>query len=266
MEARRSRDRIRIASIAGAVFTLAAAATVSLPAQVAPAPTGSPLCDALSPSVQSAPGRLVAVQPARRLTSSADSDPWVSADGRTVVFSREPRAGDRGRTALWTVALEGGEARRLTPSDFPYDATRPAWSPDGSHIAFRASDSTDNGRIWLISAAGADVRPMMGVRGNDYYPRWFRDGRGMLVSRDVPGRETDLWLIDLKSKRAQQMTSHPTFDGAATLPFRQTAVVSVNFSSCLRREETPRHVNSRAVAAAVRRGRPMVCGSRTVVR
>ena len=157
----------------------------------------------------------------RVLTLIDGSDPSVSPDGRYVVFSHRIGDSPQVRAQLWTVPLQGGEGHRLTPEDFPYDATRPSWSPDGRLIAFRASrqinGSSPSGGIWLISASGADLRPVIGDPVNDYYPRWFPDGRRMVIERDVPGKEPDLWIIDLDTRTARQLTSHPAFDGASTV-------------------------------------------------
>ena len=164
---------------------------------------------------------IVTIQPARALTSYGGSDPWVSPDGRSVVFSRGIDVSPQGKRQLWTVPFQGGDGLRLTPEDFPYDATRPSWSPDGRLIAFRAVTSSPG--IWLISASGADLtdlRPLIDdpVRQkSDGYPRWFRDGRRMLITRDVPGKESDVWMIDLDTRMVRQLTSHPALDGASTI-------------------------------------------------
>ena len=160
---------------------------------------------------------IVAIQPKRALTACSGSDPWVSPDGRSVVFSRRFSDSFQGRAQLWTVPFQGGDGRLLTPADFPYNATRPSWSPDGRVIAFRANRGTESGGIWLISASGADPRPLIDDAVNDYYPRWFADGKRVLINRDVPGNETDVWVINIDSRTARQLTSHPAYDGAGTI-------------------------------------------------
>lgn len=56
-------------------------------------------------------------------------DPAVSPDGKTVAFTYQ---GD-----IWTVGIEGGEARRLTVH--ASDDGMPHWSPDGKTIVFNSN-------------------------------------------------------------------------------------------------------------------------------
>ena len=150
---------------------------------------------------------IVTIQPARALTSYGGSDPWVSPDGRSVVFSRRIGDSPESKAQLWTVPLQGGDGRLLTPEDFPNNTTRPSWSPDGRLIAFRANRGTESGGIWLMSASGAELRPLIDDAVNDYYPRWFADGKRVLINRDVPGKDTDVWVIDVESRTARQLHS-----------------------------------------------------------
>ena len=68
-----------------------------------------------------------------------------------------------------------------------------------------------------MSASGAELRPLIDDAVNDYYPRWFADGKRVLINRDVPGKDTDVWVIDVESRTARQLTSHPAYDGAGTI-------------------------------------------------
>ncbi|MGI9647492.1 MAG: amidohydrolase family protein [Acidimicrobiia bacterium] len=62
---------------------------------------------------------------------SYDSDPTISPDGRTVAFVSDREAGADGDVFL--LDLETMEVRRLTNERW---AARPAWSPDGSELAY----------------------------------------------------------------------------------------------------------------------------------
>lgn len=160
-------------------------------------------------------GRTISIQSIRLLTSMAAADPWVSPDGRAVVFARRVDDDPIGKGQLWVIPFAGGEPRLLTPPEFPWSAARPSWSPDGRTIAFRAV--TESPGIWLISSSGTDLRPVLDDPVNDGYARWFPDGRRMVITRTQPTEQPDLWIIDLDRRSARQITSHPAMDGASTI-------------------------------------------------
>jgi TolB protein len=69
-----------------------------------------------------------------------------------------------------------------------------------------------------MSASGTEIRPVITDSGvDDYYPQWFPDGRRMVILRDVPGKDSDVWMVDLDLPTAAQLTSHPAFDGKSTV-------------------------------------------------
>lgn len=90
---------------------------------------------------------------------------------------------DRSRTHLYLVRGRGGEPLQLTFGDF--DDAEPAFSPDGSAIAFTSNrtdepDSNDNTDIWVVSSderAGERAsRRLTSNPGTDYSPAWSNDG------------------------------------------------------------------------------------------
>ena len=64
----------------------------------------------------------------------------LSPDGGRVVYTRRTVVAGRYQTSLWLVPYSGGRPRRLTHGR--WNDTAPAWSPDGSVIAF-ASDRSE---------------------------------------------------------------------------------------------------------------------------
>jgi dipeptidyl aminopeptidase/acylaminoacyl peptidase len=86
---------------------------------------------------------------------------------------------DGRRKHLFTIGLAGGEAQRVTHGDF--DVAAPAWSPDGSRIAYQANaDTPEDGffeDIYVVTLATADVRKITASRGPATHPAFSHDGR-----------------------------------------------------------------------------------------
>jgi Tol biopolymer transport system component len=70
--------------------------------------------------------------------------------------------------------VAGGDAVQITKSPDP--DTQPAWSPDGSTIAFRSE--RDGGGVFLVPALGGQERKLV---GEGVYPRWSPDGSQVLL-------------------------------------------------------------------------------------
>ena len=76
------------------------------------------------------------------------SDPQISPDGRRVAYVRNGMdvMTDGKWSRLWLIDTDGGENVPLTGRDI--NESNPAWSPDGSRIAF-ASKSTAGTEIYV---------------------------------------------------------------------------------------------------------------------
>lgn len=152
-------------------------------------------------------------------TQTTWSDVDVSPDGRTIVFDM---LGD-----LYTLPIEGGEARALTES-IAWDI-QPRFSPDGRHIAF-ISDRGGSDNIWVMRADGSDARAITSEReASVFNPAWSPDGqylvarKGFMSSRALPAGE--IWLfhvgggqgLQLVERRdgnaAQKNIAEPVFSG-----------------------------------------------------
>ncbi len=66
-------------------------------------------------------------------TPEGDSHPRFSPDGRYLAFA----SSRSGKSQVWLMPLEGGEARQLT--FLSTGASSPQWTPDGKYIIFRSS-------------------------------------------------------------------------------------------------------------------------------
>jgi dipeptidyl aminopeptidase/acylaminoacyl peptidase len=101
------------------------------------------------------------------------------------------------RQRLMMLDIATGQMRRLTTGD--YDEYFPAWSPDGSRLAFISNrdpdpDRTYNNDLWVAPASGAAQAPtrLTSFPGDDNdpdyesYPAWSPDGRSIAYVQGGP--------------------------------------------------------------------------------
>ncbi len=95
---------------------------------------------------------------------------FVSVDGRSVSSAE-----------IYTMNPDGSDRRRLT-FDPAHDGN-PAWSPDGTKIAFvRLSGPNNHGEIFVMNADGSDQRRLTQSGRNDHSPTWSPDGTKIAFS------------------------------------------------------------------------------------
>jgi serine/threonine protein kinase/Tol biopolymer transport system component len=106
----------------------------------------------------------------RRVTQDGglNTAPALSRDGKLLAFASD-RATEE-NLDIWVQQVGGGDPIRLT-SD-PADESDPAFSPDGTRIAYRSE--ADGGGIFVIAALGGD--PVLLVR-DGRRPRFSPDGK-----------------------------------------------------------------------------------------
>lgn len=184
---------------------------------------------------RSAPWRLTA-------GSGRDQQPRWSHDGSRIAFVSDR---DRPKSQLYVIAVDGGEARRLT--DLREGLRDPDWSPNDTMIAFastvpgRAYDEEDvrnrqprritklrsrtdaegweldrPSHIFIVGADGAD-EPTRVTQGDAGFatPRWSPDGQWIALTAAVQpdadlGLGRDLHLLEVATRGMRQVT-----DGAA---------------------------------------------------
>jgi len=103
---------------------------------------------------------------------------------------------------FWIADLSGRNATKLTTDTALYET--PAWSPDGSRMAFGSNRGGRSG-IWLLDAAG-DVAALNTGLPEDFGPRWSPDGRRIVFFSRIDGM-TQLFSINADGTELRGITS-----------------------------------------------------------
>ena len=110
----------------------------------------------------------------------------VSHTGR-IVFS----AGPGEHQDIYVINADGSGLNQLTTD--PAADFDPAWSPDGSKIAFRSTrDGHDE--IYLMNADGSGQTLLTFGPETGHSPEWSPDGKVVFPSSEESGRS--LWVIN----------------------------------------------------------------------
>lgn len=183
----------------------------------------SPRVDTYSIWRKSASGTGGVTQITRGGTVDFDAD--VSPNGHRIVFTSEVP-----ETVL--EKEEEGMMWRVFTKILPYiwmvDATgsnltqfgqgiSPAWSPDGTRIAF-ASNIAGNFDIWVMDADGGNLSQLTSHSENDIDPCWSPDGTKIAFASKRAGlRERpnyNIWVMDASGGNLTQLTIEKSYDGA----------------------------------------------------
>ncbi|MGH8103419.1 MAG: TolB family protein, partial [bacterium] len=83
--------------------------------------------------------------------------------------------------------------KNLTAS--PHTSTDPAWSPDGSHIAFVSRREGWFLQVYVMDADGKNARRLTDITENAEHPQWAPDGRTILF---FGTRSRAIWSIGVE--------------------------------------------------------------------
>ena len=112
------------------------------------------------------------------------------------------------------VAIALLAAKLLTRTQVDWKDGSPAWSPDGTRIAFY-SERDGNAEIYVMNADGTGVTRLTNSSADEGYPAWSPDGRTISFDSDRTGN-FDVFAMNTDGSNVRPLTKHPARDVSAT--------------------------------------------------
>ena len=156
-----------------------------------------------------------------RLTDDGGRDAAWSPDGAKVAFSS-----DRDRDPeIYTMNADGTGVERLmrlarrSAEDLHY-ALAPAWSPDGSRIAFTGSDAYDDYEVYVMNADGTGVTRLTGNSADEHLfsaaePAWSPDGSRIAFTADRDHLNDEIYVMNADGTGVTRLTTTYAGDHSA---------------------------------------------------
>ena len=162
--------------------------------------------DANGTVLDSLSGSFESVDP-RSESVEQDFSPALSPDGFSVAYTtlRFSSSGPRGNNFDIAIqSIDGSEPRRITRSKW-HDVS-PAWSPDGSRIAF-VSHREDGPRVFTIAPDGLDERSVApNTSAQPNAPVWSPDGSRLAFVGEERECVSRKWVDTYPANKSQHVT------------------------------------------------------------
>ena len=133
------------------------------------------------------------------------------------------------RLEIWVVDVTSTRRRRLTRNPLGDDS--PAWSPDGSRIAF-VRNAYGMGEIYVMNADGTKKRRLTRNRAFDAGPVWSPDGRRIAFRSDRNG-QTAIYTMNADGSDQTKLTRSTTPQGGPTWSPGGSRIAFVAFKQAL---------------------------------
>jgi TolB protein len=126
-----------------------------------------------------------------------------------IALSQIAFASDRtGNKEIWVMDYDGAEQRRIT--SHRSTSLSPAWSPDGSALAYTSFVNGQPG-IYLADLTSGRKRPVVASGSLNTSPSFSPDGRRIAFARSLEGN-VEIFTADLDGGNLRRLTSSSAID------------------------------------------------------
>jgi len=114
-------------------------------------------------------------------------------------------ASDRSGTGDIFVLERGGQIHNITNN--PASDWDPAWSPDGTKIAFTTNRS-GNRDVWTMNANGSNAVNLTNTLGKDRYTMWSPDGKMIAFNTSRDG-DQEIYIMNADGSNQRNISQAP---------------------------------------------------------
>jgi TolB protein len=141
----------------------------------------------------------------RRVTHSSaiEVEPKINPKTGTQLVDVSGRGG---MPQIYRMNMEGADEARLSAGTG--EATNPAWSPDGVHLAFAWTKGFEPGNynIFVMDAVSQQTVQLTAGDGRNENPTWAPDGTHLAYA-SKRGRESQIWVMNLDGTSKHPLTN-----------------------------------------------------------
>jgi Tol biopolymer transport system component len=146
----------------------------------------------------------------RRITEDGadEGSPRWSPDGESIAYVKMEYFSDQALIEnptwdIYVMNVDGTQQVQLTKD--PSSELEPAWSPDGTRVAFISDRNGRNFDIYVMDADGSNVRQLTDDPANEFGPVWSPDGTQIVFNSDRNGN-VQLFMISIDGSNLMQLT------------------------------------------------------------